>query len=45
MRLVLSMLMANFTVRMAVDPDTIREITAFTMVPSAMPVHLSARTV
>lgn len=44
MRLVLSMLMANFSIRMAVDPSTIREITAFTMVPSAMPVHLSART-
>lgn len=44
MRLVLSMLMANFSIRMAVNPSTIREINAFTMVPSAMPVHLSART-
>ncbi|WP_260330700.1 cytochrome P450 [Paraburkholderia sp. Cpub6] len=43
MRLVLSMLIANFSVRMAVDPDTIKEVTAFTMVPSAMPVHLSTR--
>lgn len=44
MRLVLSMLMANFSIRMAVDPDTIREVSAFTMVPSAMPVQLGART-
>ncbi|MEN8505921.1 cytochrome P450 [Paraburkholderia sp. SIMBA_050] len=44
MRLVLSMLMANFSIQMAVDPGTIREVTAFTMVPSAMPVRLTART-
>jgi len=37
------MLMANFSIRMAVNPSTIREVTAFTMIPSAMPVHLSAR--
>lgn len=43
MRLVLSMLMSNFSVRMAVDPDTIKEVAAFTMVPSTMPLHLSAR--
>ncbi|MFM0513161.1 cytochrome P450 [Paraburkholderia sp. RL17-373-BIF-A] len=44
MRPVLSMLMANFSIRMAVNPSTIREMNAFTMVLSAMPVHLSART-
>jgi hypothetical protein len=38
------MLMANFSIQMAVDPGTIREVTAFTMVPSAMPVRLTART-
>jgi cytochrome P450 len=43
MRLVLSMLMANFTVDLAVDPDTIEEISAFTMVPSSMPVKLAVR--
>ncbi|WP_287197294.1 cytochrome P450 [Paraburkholderia sp.] len=43
MRLVLSMLMANFTVDLAVHPDTIEEISAFTMVPSSMPVRLAVR--
>jgi cytochrome P450 len=43
MRLVLSMLMANFSIRIVVDPSTIEEISAFTMVPSAMPVRLSSR--
>ncbi len=43
MRLVLSMLMANFSIQIAVDPGTIKEISAFTMVPSAMPVRLSVR--
>jgi cytochrome P450 len=43
MRLVLSMLMANFTVELAVDPDTIEEVSAFTMVPSSMPIRLAVR--
>lgn len=43
MRLVTSMLMAHFEVAMAVDPATIKEVSAFTMVPSEMPVKLQAR--
>ncbi|SAL21564.1 cytochrome P450-like protein [Caballeronia peredens] len=43
MRLVLSMLMANFTAQLAVDPAQIREICAFTAVPSAMPMRLALR--
>jgi len=44
MRLVLSMLMRNFSVSLAVDPARIREVLAFTLVPSAMPVRLVPRT-
>jgi len=36
-------LMANFTVELAVDPGTIKEVSAFTMVPSSMPVRLAPR--
>jgi cytochrome P450 len=43
MRLALSMLMSRFSVELAVDPSTIHEISAFTMVPSAMPMRLSVR--
>ncbi|SAL29381.1 cytochrome P450-like protein [Caballeronia choica] len=43
MRLILSMLAANFEVSIAADPATIREVSAFTMVPSAMPVNLKMR--
>jgi cytochrome P450 len=43
MRLVLSMLMANFSIEMATDPGSIEEVTAFTMVPSSMPIRLSVR--
>ncbi len=43
MRLVLSMLLANFTVELAVDPGAIEEISAFTMVPSSMPIRLGVR--
>ncbi len=42
-RLVLSMLMRNFRVTLAVDPVTIREVMAFTMTPDRMPVRLTAR--
>ncbi|SAL79587.1 cytochrome P450 [Caballeronia terrestris] len=42
-RLVLSMIAANFDVSMAIDPATITEISAFTMVPSRMPMHLKPR--
>jgi cytochrome P450 len=43
MKLVLSMLMANFSMRLAVDPATIQEHCAFTVTPSAMPMHLMPR--
>jgi cytochrome P450 len=43
MRLVLSMLMNRFSIEIAGDPSAIKEISAFTMVPSTMPVRLSAR--
>jgi cytochrome P450 len=43
MRLVLSMLMNRFKVKLAVDPATIEEITAFAMVPNRMPVRLEVR--
>ncbi len=42
-RLVLSMLCRNFTMELASDRDAIREVMAFTMMPSAMPVRLRAR--
>jgi hypothetical protein len=40
MRLVLSMLLAQFEVALACDPAQIEEINAFTMMPSRMPVRL-----
>ncbi|AXF13519.1 cytochrome P450 [Paraburkholderia caledonica] len=43
MRLVISMLSAGFVSRLAVDTSSIREVAAFTMVPSAMPVRLCLR--
>jgi hypothetical protein len=43
MRLVLSMLMRNFSVSLAMAPARIREVLAFTLVPSAMPVRLVPR--
>jgi cytochrome P450 len=42
MRLVLSMLTRNFSMELAASPDTIKEIAAFTMMPSSMPVRLEA---
>jgi cytochrome P450 len=42
-RLVLAMLMAQFKVALAADPDDVREVLAFTMTPDAMPVRLQAR--
>ncbi|HWH75393.1 MAG TPA: cytochrome P450 [Methylibium sp.] len=42
-RLVLSMLARHFNVELAVDPDSIREVAAFTMMPSAMPMRLLPR--
>ena len=43
MRLVLSMLTRNFRFELAVDPASIREVSRFTMTPSAMPMRLHAR--
>lgn len=43
MRLVLSMLMKHFKVKLAADPATIEEVTAFAMVPNRMPVRLEWR--
>ncbi|WP_250535085.1 cytochrome P450 [Caballeronia sp. AZ10_KS36] len=43
MRLVVSMLTANFVARLAADPANIHEVCAFTMVPSAMPMRLQLR--
>lgn len=42
-RLVLSMLARNFTLQLDADPASIREVMAFTMMPSAMPVRLAER--
>lgn len=42
-RLVLSMLARHFTLQLAVEPAAIREVMAFTMMPSEMPVRLSLR--
>ncbi len=42
-RLVLSMLARNFAMRLDVEPAAIREVMAFTMMPSEMPVRLSPR--
>jgi cytochrome P450 len=43
LRLVLSMLARNFSMELAVDPATIEEVLAFTMMPSTMPVRLKSR--
>ncbi|MDR5817839.1 MULTISPECIES: cytochrome P450 [unclassified Caballeronia] len=43
MRLVISMLTANFTARLAVDASRIHETCAFTVGPSAMPMRLALR--
>jgi cytochrome P450 len=40
LRLVLSMLARNFSMELAVDADAIKEVLAFTMMPSSMPVRL-----
>lgn len=40
MRLVISMLMKHFRIELAIDMDEIEEVSAFTMVPSRMPVKL-----
>ncbi len=40
LRLVLSMLARNFTMELATDPASIKEVLAFTMMPSSMPVRL-----
>jgi cytochrome P450 len=42
MRLVLSMLSRNFSMELATSPGSIREISAFTMMPNTMPVHLES---
>jgi cytochrome P450 len=42
-RLVLSMLCRNFTMELATERSAIREVMAFTMMPSAMPVRLRSR--
>jgi cytochrome P450 len=43
MRLVISMLSASFFARLAVDPNSIQEVSAFTMVPNTMPMRLEMR--
>ncbi len=43
LRLVLSMLVRNFTLELATDAASIRETMSFTMVPSHMPVRLRLR--
>ena len=40
MRLVISMLMRNFKIELAIDPAAIEAVSAFTMVPNKMPVRL-----
>lgn len=42
-RLLLSMLMRSFSIQLAVDPAAVREVMAFTMMPSQMPVRLLPR--
>jgi hypothetical protein len=42
-RLVLSMLCRSFTMELATERSAIREVLAFTMMPSAMPVRLRSR--
>ncbi|WP_244817385.1 cytochrome P450 [Caballeronia sp. Lep1P3] len=43
MRLVISMMTRRFKLRLAVDSESIKEVSAFTMVPSRMPITLEAR--
>ena len=43
-RMVLAMLMRNFSIELACDPAAVREVLAFTMMPSEMPLQLRART-
>lgn len=43
MRLVLSMLARNFTMELATNPESIKEVSAFTMMPDTMPVRLQFR--
>ncbi len=43
LRLVISMLARNFKMRLACDPASIEEVPGFTMMPSAVPVHLELR--
>lgn len=45
MRLVLSTLMMHFNIQLDVSPSSIEEISAFTMVPSTIPVRLTPRSV
>jgi cytochrome P450 len=42
-RLVLSMLMRNFSIELACGPQEIEEVNAFTMLPSRMPVRMHRR--
>ena len=42
LRLVLSMLARNFSMELAADPTEVKEVLAFTMMPSTMPVRLKA---
>ena len=42
-RLLLSMRCHNFTMELATKRSAIREVLAFTMMPSAMPVRLRSR--
>jgi cytochrome P450 len=41
-RLVLSMLCRSFSMELAAEPESIREISAFTMMPNTMPVRLQS---
>jgi cytochrome P450 len=43
LRLVLAMLLRDFRLELACDPDEIEEVTAFTLAPSKMPVRLVPR--
>jgi cytochrome P450 len=43
LRLVLSMLTRNFSMEMAAEPASIKEVLAFTMMPNQMPVRLKVR--
>jgi cytochrome P450 len=42
-RMVLAMLMRNFHIELTIAPASVREVLAFTMMPSQMPVRLRAR--